>query len=59
MRVIAKFIGKNGSMGFMAGKTYSLAVTVTNNFQIYSTCIDRYVYYKSFNSFLKNWEIID
>ena len=56
----AKFIGKNGSMGFVTNKIYELKSTCENGHIVIRT-IDKKLWcpYSSIESFLRNWEIVE
>lgn len=56
--MLARFIGKDGSMGFKNGEIYKLKSKCANNKIIVKTTNDKlFCPYKSIESFLRNWEI--
>lgn len=56
--MLARFIGKDGSMGFKTGQKYELKSKCVNNKIIVKTINDKlFCPYDSIESFLRNWEI--
>nr|DAH62621.1 MAG TPA: hypothetical protein [Caudoviricetes sp.] len=56
--MLARFIGKDGSMGFKNGEIYKLKSKCVNNKIIVKTANDKlFCPYESIESFLRNWEI--
>ena len=56
--MLARFIGKDGSMGFKTGQKYELKSKCANNKIIVKTANDKlFCPYDSIESFLRNWEI--
>lgn len=56
--MLARFIGKNDSMGFKNGQIYKLKSKCVNNKIIVKTANDKlFCPYESIETFLRNWEI--
>ena len=58
----AKFIGKNGSLGFVKGSTYYLRFLTVNqkiNIQPIGNSHGQTCLYDSLKLFLENWEILE
>jgi hypothetical protein len=61
MRIMATFIGKDGSCGYSTSATYVLIIGVTTNWNIYITRPDGsgYCEYSTVLTFLHNWSNIN
>lgn len=57
--LIAKFIGKDGSMGFRTGRKYIIKIEQdeNNNWIWIREILGRYCPYQSMNTLKKNWDI--
>lgn len=60
MKVEAKFIGQDGSLGYINGRTYFLKFKLIGSVIRISdlTGIDGICLYKSLSAFLNNWEVL-
>lgn len=56
--MLYKFIGRNGSMGFMNGQIYNLKLYQDNKGKIVIESNKGYCPYSSMESFNKNWKVV-
>lgn len=57
--IIAKFIGKSGSSGYVNGEFYPLRVKSKQGMDISLPNGSKLVKYESLSAFLKNWDLIE
>ena len=60
MVILAKFTGKDGSMGFRTGQTYDIKTYMSDNMmwvKALGTHL-KHIPYTQLESFLENWEIL-
>lgn len=58
MLINAKFIGENGSLGYIHGKVYNLAID-KNTIYLNGKNNNHECPYQTIESFLKNWDVIN
>ena len=60
MVIVAKFIGRDGSMGFRTGETYNIKTYMSDN-MMYVKALGthiKHIPYTQLESLLENWEIL-
>ena len=57
--MVAKFIGKDRSMGFRKGNLYRLKTCIGKKLIYAEDESGLFCYYSSIESFLKNWKVLD